>query len=191
MNTKSGAIKVRYRIDASQSQFIVRAFAEGFLSMFGHDPVIAVCGFGGDVRLASGTLEASSLLLLVQSDSLAVIGDVKEKDRREMERAIREDILETSRFAEIVFMSSGVTAKPIDENQFQVEINGDLSLHGVTNKQTINAQVSLTGETLRAQGEFSLRQNDYHIELVSVAGGTLKVKDELKISFDIIAQNSN
>lgn len=182
---------MRYRIDASQSQFLVRAFAEGLLSMFGHDPVIAVCGFGGDVQFTSGTLEAASLLMLVQSDSLAVIGDVKEKDRREMERAIREDILETSRFAEIVFMSSGVTAKPVDENQFQVEINGDLSLHGVTNKQTIDAQVNLTGETLRAQGEFSLRQSDYHIESVSVAGGTLKVKDELKLSFDITARNSN
>jgi hypothetical protein len=40
---------------------------------------------------------------------------------------------------------------------------------------------------LRASGEFALRQTDYGIELVSAAGGTIKLKDELKFSFDIVA----
>ena len=35
----------------------------------------------------------------------------------------------------------------------------------------------------------SLKQTDYKIKLVSVAGGTLKLKDELKFSFDIAAQS--
>jgi hypothetical protein len=43
----------------------------------------------------------------------------------------------------------------------------------------------LSGESLRAQGDFSLKQTDYNIKLVSVVGGTLKVKNELKFSFDI------
>ncbi len=42
---------------------------------------------------------------------------------------------------------------------------------------------------LRANGEFSIRQTDYGIRLVSVAGGTLKLKDELKFTFDIVAQS--
>jgi hypothetical protein len=35
---------------------------------------------------------------------------------------------------------------------------------------------------------FSLKQTDYRIKLVAVAGGTIKVKDELKFSFDIVAR---
>ena len=41
---------------------------------------------------------------------------------------------------------------------------------------------------LRAFGEFTLRQTDFGIKLVSVAGGTLKVKDEVQVSFDMVAR---
>ena len=39
----------------------------------------------------------------------------------------------------------------------------------------------MLGNMLRASGEFSLNQTDFGIKLVSVAGGALKLKDELKI----------
>jgi hypothetical protein len=41
---------------------------------------------------------------------------------------------------------------------------------------------------LRASGDFSLSQSDYAIKPVSVAGGALKVKDELKFDFEIVAR---
>jgi hypothetical protein len=50
------------------------------------------------------------------------------------------------------------------------------------------AQVRIDGDTLRAYGEFSLRQTDYNIKLASVAGGTIKLKDELKFTFDMAAR---
>ena len=40
---------------------------------------------------------------------------------------------------------------------------------------------------MRANGEFTIRQTDYGIRLISVAAGTLKLKDELKFTFDIVA----
>ena len=43
-------------------------------------------------------------------------------------------------------------------------------------------------DMLRSLGEFSLRQSDYNIKLVSAIGGWLKVKDEVKFSFDIVAR---
>ncbi|MDT7543423.1 MAG: hypothetical protein QOE33_3327 [Acidobacteriota bacterium] len=181
---------VRYRIDAGRSQFTVQGAAEGMLSMFGHNPLLAICGFGGDVRCDPVTLESASLLMLVQANSLAVVNKVSDKDKREMERGMREDVLEVARFPEIVFMSTEVSARQTAENRYQARINGHLSLHGVTRSQPINAQVSVNGNSLRAQGEFSLRQSDYNIKPVSAVGGTLKVKDELKLSFDIVAGKS-
>lgn len=179
---------IRYRIDASRSRFTVQGVAEGLLSMFGHNPVIAVCGFGGDVRCVPDTLESASLLMLVQADSLAVVNKVSEKDKREMERGMRQDVLEITRYPEIVFMSTKVSAHRTAEGQYQARINGSLSLHGVTRDQQINAQVLVNGSgLLRAQGEFPLRQSDYNIKPVSAVGGTLKMKDELRLSFDISA----
>jgi len=166
----------------------VQGVAEGMLSMFGHNPVIAICGFGGDVRCVPSTLESASLLMLVQTDSLAVINKVSDKDRLEMERGMRQDVLEVARYPEVVFMSTKVSATRTAEGQYRTKINGNLSLHGVTRDHLINAQVTVNGSSLRAQGEFALRQTDYNIKPVSAVGGTLKVKDELKLSFDIVAE---
>ena len=44
---------------------------------------------------------------------------------------------------------------------------------------------------LRAFGEFSLRQSDYGIKPVSAVGGGLKVKDEVKFTFDIVARKQS
>ncbi len=181
---------VRYRIDASRSRFIVQATASGLFSAFGHNPTIAIRGFGGDARCVPGTLEAASLLLLVQADSLAVTDKVSDKDRREIERMMREDVLEIAHYPEIVFMSASVSANRMTQNEYRVRIDGNLSLHGVTRPCPIDAQVTVNGDSLHARGEFSLRQTDYRIAPVSIAGGTLKVKDELKFSFDIVASQS-
>jgi hypothetical protein len=43
---------------------------------------------------------------------------------------------------------------------------------------------------LRAKGEYQLRQTDFKIKPVSVAGGTLKIKNELKCSFDVCGKAS-
>jgi hypothetical protein len=48
--------------------------------------------------------------------------------------------------------------------------------------------VALTEDSLRAFGNFSLLQTDYDLKLASAAGGALKVKDELKFSFNILAR---
>lgn len=178
----------RYRLDAGQSRFTVQAFAGGLLSGFGHNPVIAIRDFEGEAESSGDTLEASKLFVKVNAGSLAVTGDVKEKDRLEIEQMMREQVLETGRFPEIVFESTSVAAGRLSGERYRVRVIGDLTLHGVTGRNLwIQAEVKPTGDGLRAQGEFTLRQTDYQIKLVSVVGGALKVKNELKFSFDIVA----
>ncbi|MBC7929289.1 MAG: YceI family protein [Rubrivivax sp.] len=179
---------VRYRLDAQQSRFTVQAFAEGLFSSFGHDPVIGIRDFAGEGEYVPGTLEGAKLRMTIKSDSLAVVDKAAEKDRAEIERMMREQVLETARYPEIVFESTSITASPLSGGRYRVRVIGDLTLHGVTNKSLwIQAEVKPDGDSLRAQGEFTLKQTDYQIKPVSVAGGTLKVKIELKFSFDIVA----
>src|SRR5215212_1819682 len=96
----------RYRLDAGRSRFTVQAFAEGFLSSFGHNPTIAVREFEGEAECADDTLESAKLRVKVNADSLAVADDIKEKDRHEIEQTMREQVLETGRYREIVFEST-------------------------------------------------------------------------------------
>ena len=177
---------VRYRLIAAQSQFTVQAFAEGLFSAFGHNPVIAIRDFTGEAVCTPSTLSQASVRMIIKADSLAVLGEVKEKDRQEIERMMREEVLETEKYPEIVFESTNISASRLAQGRSRARIIGNLSLHGVTqNNLWIYAEVTPSEESLRAQGEFSLKQTDYGIKLVSVAGGTLKVKNEVKFSFDI------
>lgn len=177
----------RCRINAARSRFIVRAFASGVLSALGHNPTIAIRDFTGEAQFVAGTLDSASLRVAVKSDSLAVADDVSDKDRQELESKMREEVLETTRYPEIAYESASITSSKIFEGQYRVNIDGKLSLHGVTRECPVQAQVIATEDSIRASGEFTLRQTDYRIKLVSAAGGTIKLKDELKLSFDIVA----
>ena len=74
------------------------------------------------------------------------------------------------------------------EGQYQARISGDLTLHGVTRPLTINAQLEFGDKVLRAKGAFTLKQSSFDIKPVSIGGGTIKVKDELKFTFNVVAR---
>jgi polyisoprenoid-binding protein YceI len=173
-----------YSIEAGMSRFSVRGTAGGFLSGLGHNPEVAIPDFTGEAQWNPAEPKQASLRLRIRAASLAVQNDISDKDRREMERVMREETLETNRYPEIAFESTGVSASAAN----RVEIEGNLTLHGATRREWIPAQLAITGDMLRAFGEFTIRQTDYGIQLASVAGGALKLKDELKFNFDIVAR---
>jgi polyisoprenoid-binding protein YceI len=117
--------------------------------------------------------------------------DIKSKDRREMESTMNESVLESAKYPEIVFTSTNISSNKLSEGRFQVNVAGNLSLHGVTRPLTVPTQLAVMGEEFRASGEVSLSQSDFGIQPVSVAGGALKLKDELKFSFDIVARKQD
>lgn len=182
---------VRCRLDAARSKFTVQAFAGGLLSGFGHNPVIAIRKFTGEAEFVAATLADASLRVTVDAASLGVVDKVPEKDRPEIEHTMFADVLETARFPEITFESTDITVTRVVEGRYRARIIGDLMLHGVTRKGLwISAMLTLEGTDLRAQGDFSLKQADFNIKQVTIAGGVLKVKDEVKISFDILGVNT-
>lgn len=191
MSSETAVQLARYRLDPAASTFRVQAFAEGLLSAFGHDPVIGVKEFHFEASFVPGTFESASLLLTIKANSLTVVSDIKEKDRQEIERTMREQVLETAEFPEIVFQSNNISLSRLREGIYRARVIGDLTLHGVTNKNIwINGEVTISTDAVRVKGEVPLKQFDYNIKRVSVAGGTLKIKNEVKCSFDIVARSA-
>jgi polyisoprenoid-binding protein YceI len=176
-----------YVLDPGLSRFTAKAFATGLLASMGHSPSFAIRQYTGEAAFRADAPEQSSLRVVVQSGSLELSDQVSEKDRREIEGTMRKEVLETSRFPEIVFEASNPSMSKGGETLYWANITGKLTLHGVTQAQQITAQVSVTGNQLRASGEFSVRQSSFRIKPVSVAGGTLKLKDDVKVTFDFVA----
>jgi polyisoprenoid-binding protein YceI len=178
----------RYVIDGRSSRFTVRAFATGMLAAMGHNPTIGIRDFSGEMEFDPDRLEAGSLKIAIKSSSLNVQDDISAKDLREMERLMNQEVLETAKFPEILYEAPRISVTKMADMLYSAVLKGNLTLHGVSRSQPINVRVALLGSMLRASGDFSLDQTDYDIRLVSVAGGALKLKDELKFSFEIVAR---
>lgn len=184
----SGSSSVRrYQIEAGQSHFVVHAFVGGLLSGFGHNHNIAIQGISGEAQFTDVTVVPASLQMKIRADSLSVIDKVSAKDRQSIEQTMRDEVLETAKYPEITFNSTKIEASKTPDGQYQTKIWGDLTLHGVTHPKLITAQLTFDSKSLRARGEFPLNMGEYNIKPPSVAGGTIKVKDTLKFTFDIVA----
>jgi len=133
-------------------------------------------------------LDQSSLRIEIRANSLEVTDDIKSKDRREIESTMNEKVLESAKYPSIVFQSNRTTSKPLGEGRYHTNIDGNLSFRGLSGDVSMSALIWWTSNMLRASGEFSLLQSEYDIPPVSVAGGALKLKDELKFAFDIVAR---
>jgi polyisoprenoid-binding protein YceI len=179
--------RAHFVIDAKRSRFTVQAFAAGILSAMGHNPTIAIRTFSGEVDFNPDALQASGLELTIKAASLSVEDDVSDKDRREMERVMKNDVLEADKFPEIRYEASSSSITKLGGALYSASLSGTLSFHGVTHNQPVPVRITTLGEMLRASGEFALKQSDYQINPVSVAGGALKLKDELKFSFEMVA----
>jgi polyisoprenoid-binding protein YceI len=177
---------VRYRLDSGQSRFIVRALVGGLLSAFGHNHTIGIREFSGEATLTTDTVAPASLQMTIQADSLAVLDKVKASDKQEIETKMRNEVLETGQHPSITFKSTNITANKTAEGQYDLQIWGDVTLHGVSKSIWFKGQMTLSGNSLRAKGDFALRLSEFKIKPVSAAGGTVKVKDEVKFSFDIV-----
>jgi polyisoprenoid-binding protein YceI len=179
---------LRFRLDPTQSHFIIRTFSGGLLWFKGHDHFVAARDFTGEALITPGTISPASLQFTVRADSLAETRDVfTEQQKQIINKEIRELVLEVPKYPEIVFNSTGVTGRLTSGGQYEAQIEGDLTLHGITHRIVLPALVTLSGHTLRARGEFEIKRGDYKVKATSALHGTIRVRGKLKLTYDIVA----
>lgn len=176
----------RYKLEPGQSRFTVHAFATGMLSMFGHNPTFAVRDFSGALRFDGSEVKDMVLNLTVRADALDLIDRVKPGDRAEIMERMRRDVLEVGAFSDISFQSADVSAVTTAPGRYQVRVGGTLTLHGVARPHQVEGELMVFADGVRLSGETSLRMTDYRIRPVSALGGTIKLQDEVKLTFDVV-----
>lgn len=182
------ATLTHYVVDARASRFTVQAFATGILSAMGHNPTIGIRSFSGEVDFNPEMLQGSRFRMNIQTASLKVQDDISDKDSREIERLMNEQVLEISKYPEAQYEAPAISITGLGDSTYSAALAGNLTFHGVTQRKQVSARITLFGTMLRASGDFTLDQSDYQIKPVSVAGGALKLKDELKFSFEMVAR---
>lgn len=177
----------RYELDPSRSKFIARAFSGGLLWFKGHDHLIAVREFIGEAQMTPDAITPASLRISAKAASMVETRDVfTETQKQIINKELREIVLLPDQYPEIVFKSTNISGTAIGKNQYDLKVVGDLTLHGVTRRITIPTKVVLTGNELRAQGEFSINRSDFKVKATSAVHGLIRVRDRVKFEFDIV-----
>jgi polyisoprenoid-binding protein YceI len=161
-------------IDTQKSVMVVRADTGGLFGAFGHDHEIAAPIASGNVDTGARQVE-----LRVNAAALRVRdANISDKDRDEIQATmLGPKVLDSERYPEIVFRSTG--AEPRGPNAWTVR--GTLTLHG----QTKSVAIEVSERAGHYVGNSVLKQTDFGIKPIRIAGGTVRVKDEIKIEFDI------
>ena len=162
-------------IDTERSTLTVRVFKSGLFRAFADDHVI-------QAPLADGSLDASAtphVQILIDVRRMRVLDPgLSAKDRQDVQtRMLGSDVLDVNRFQWISFHS--VAIQRLDAGGWLVR--GELTLHG----QVHAMRVTVFPENSHYKGSATLRQSDFGIVPISIVGGTVKVKDEIKIDFDL------
>lgn len=178
-----------YTIVTSESSFWVYVEKAGLLSGLAHNHEIGVKSFSGRVTVPEAGASGGSLELDVNAQSLTVL-DKKpsEEDKKKIYNSMHSEVLESAKYQKINFKSTSVSDLKKTGDGYSFTLNGDLTLHGVTKRIAVPVSATITPQQLRAIGKYTLRQSDFGIKPYSAAGGTVKVKNEVVVNFNIVAK---
>jgi polyisoprenoid-binding protein YceI len=186
--TVRSAPVVRFRLDPSQSTFIAHANRAGLAWFKGHSHRLAVKDFDGEASLSLDAVNPASLTLNIRSASIEETDPFFTADQKKIiNKEVNDLVLETAKYPEIAFRSTAVKGA-MKSGAFDVEITGDLTLHGATKQITIPATVTVDGDTMRAKGAFSIDRKKFNVNATEAFHGFVKVRHTIKFEFDIIGR---
>jgi polyisoprenoid-binding protein YceI len=164
-------------VDPDRSVITIHVFKAGLFSAFGHEHEISA-----PIQQGSFSEENPAVELAVDARKLRVMDtDISDKERAEIQQTmLGPKVLDSEQFPQIRFHSTQIDhlapAKWL--------VHGDLTLHG----ETRPVKVEVEGQNGRYRGSTQLRQKDFGITPVTAGGGTVKVKNEVRVQFDIFGK---
>jgi len=176
----SGVACAQTPIDAEHSRIRIHVGKAGLFSAAGHEHWV-------DAPITDGSLQEAppQISFRVEAAKMKVEEDKSLSDEKqaEVQRTMQTQVLESDKYPEISFRSTSI--QETSANTW--EAKGDLTLHGQT--RPVAAKVE------KQQGSYvgrcELKQTDFGVRPVRVAGGTVKVKDQLDIEFSIVPAGTN
>ena len=186
-----------FRLDAEASQIWLYLHADGPLSRVGHDHVITTHGLQGSVWLHP-QLERSSCefqlpvatLVVDDAQERAAAGDeFSEPLDAEARAGTREHMLGDSQLAAARYPLVTLRCRRLTPTAAGVTVELTVTLRDRASQLAVPASWQRAGNTLQASGEFSFRQTALGLEPYSLLFGALRVADEIRARFLLVARH--
>lgn len=180
-NTVGGVTATQWRLDASDGELLVRTGVTGRAAKMGHRLTIAMTQWQASVSWADGRPAGAELTVVVDSlDVLRGEGGVKALSGPEkaLVRSNALRALDSGRFPRICF-----TAGTVEQMGAGYRLAGTLQIHGKARERVIDVDTEDLGDVWRMSCAATVRQSDFGVKPYALLMGSLKVADEVTVSF--------
>jgi polyisoprenoid-binding protein YceI len=186
----AGAAEQGYTVVAEQSTVRIHVGKSGVFGFAGHEHEVLAPRVRGTVVADPADLSRSSVTLSFDAAALKVTGEGEPtKDVPKVQETMTgPQVLDAARFPSITFRSKSVAGKALSAGVYDLQVTGDLALHGMTRSLTLPLRVEVAADKLTATGKTVLRHSDFGMKPVSAGGGTVKVKNEIGVDYRIVAR---
>jgi polyisoprenoid-binding protein YceI len=182
-------------IDTAASSIRIFAYRDGWLARFGHNHVIESRAVSGRVWLAEPAdqsrfeLQIPVATLIVDDPAArkAAGGDFSSVPSDKDREGTRKNMLGSALLDAAASPVISVRSMSIHGAGPRYDVTAEVTIRGHAAVVKFPADVARTTNGLRVTGELRIRQSDLGLKPFSALGGALKVRDEVRIGFDIAA----
>jgi len=164
--------------DLQHSKLTVHVYKQGLFAFAADDHEV-------DAPIASGSYDAArgSVEVSVDASAMKVLDPKLAAGKRDTVQSnmTGPQVLDVGKYATITFRSTKLDAGAPGH----LSVTGDLTLHGQTHPVVVDV---VETDATHFTGQATVRQTDFGITPIRIAGGAVKVKDDVKIVFDIALQ---
>ena len=191
----AGAAERIFSIVPLESRVVLLLNREGVLSLLAHAHVMVATDISGSIRYDDERIENSSLRLSIPVRGLRVDlpedrkrlklgGELSKGDLREIRSIMLSPrVLDAARFPTVEITSLGIRG-----TLGKLHLALKWRIRGVERILNATAEVTISGDTLRAKGEMDLFQTNFGITPYSTLLGAIAVEDRIRIKFELVAR---
>ena len=167
-----------------RGRFLIHVGTAGLFGTFAHNHVVQAEKISGCATIDSNNSTHSAIKLEFPTAGLRVIDPkASEKDRAEIQNTMETQVLRISEFPVVTFESTAIDSAEARE---RFRVHGNLIIRGVSQSALIPVTLThLPDGTYRATGQYKFNQTSFGIKPIQLAAGTVKVKDELQVEFEL------
>jgi len=161
------------QIDTTHSQMTVFVYKEGIFAFAADNHEVTA-------PISSGSFDDATKIFDVKVDATKMqVQDPPSRRDKVQANMVGPEVLDVTKYPDITFHSTKIDTS----NTAHWTVHGDLTLHGQTHP--IVFEVVRKGAD-HFTGSATVRQTAFGIMPIKIAGGTVRVKDDVKVVFDIV-----
>ena len=178
-----------FNVQPEQSRALIDVGKGGAFSFAGHTHEVEAPITSGVVHLDADDPSRNDVRLEFNAAAMRVTGKGESADDvpKVTQAMLSEMVLDVRRYPAITFESTSVTAKGSARRPRSVRHRQADDSRQDPGRHRTPVAVKVAGDRLTATGKFVIKQTDFGITPISV-GGVVKVKNELNITFTIVAR---